>query len=216
MNTKAWQERLGVYLVLGTQDIGDKSALEIVRMAIAGGVDVVQLREKKAPLRDVIEVGRQMRELCREHDVLFVVNDRVDVALLLEADGVHVGQDDVPAKEARRLVGDRMFIGVSASSVEEARWALEQGADYLGVGSIYATGSKADAGEPVTPALIGEIRAFSNVPIVGIGGISADNCAEVMKQGANGVAVISAIAGQPDPKQAAARLKEIIAGFQRK
>ncbi|MED0678305.1 thiamine phosphate synthase [Aneurinibacillus thermoaerophilus] len=213
MNPEAWQERLGVYLVLGIDNAGGCSALETVRLAIEGGVDVVQLREKKAPLRRVLEVGRKMRELCREHDVLFVVNDRVDVAMLLDADGVHVGQDDLPAGEARKLIGDHMFIGVSASSVAEARWAIEQGADYLGVGAIYATGSKADAGDPVTPALIGEIRKFSALPIVGIGGITAENCAEVMEQGANGVAVISAIVGQPDPKQATVRLKQAVAPF---
>jgi thiamine-phosphate pyrophosphorylase len=213
MNNQTWKERLSVYLVIGTGEMGGRSALETVRLAIEGGASVVQLREKHAPLSEVLEVGNRMRELCREHGVLFVVNDRVDVALLLDADGVHVGQDDIPANEARKLVGEKMFIGVSASSVEEARRAIEQGADYLGVGSIYATGSKADAGDPVTPALIGDIRKFSDLPIVAIGGITADNCPEVMEQGANGVAVISAIVGQPDPRQATVRLREIVASY---
>jgi len=211
MNNQTWKEKLGVYLVIGIEDAGGRTALETVRLAIAGGADAVQLREKHAPLSRVLEVGREMRALCREHGVPFIVNDRVDVALLLDADGVHVGQDDLPASEVRKLVDGRMFIGVSASSTEEARNALAQGADYLGVGSIYATSSKADAGDPVTPALIGEIRKFSYVPIVAIGGITGDNCPEVMKQGANGVAVISAIVGQPDPRQAAARLREVVA-----
>ncbi|WCN39379.1 thiamine phosphate synthase [Aneurinibacillus uraniidurans] len=211
MTVQDWNKRLGVYLVMGIGDVNGQSALAIARAAIAGGVDVIQLREKKAPLGDIIETGRKLRELCRDHGVLFIVNDRVDVALLLEADGVHVGQDDLPADETRRLVGSDMFIGVSASSMEEAQRALELGADYLGVGAIYATNSKSDAGAPVTPQLIADIRAITSVPLVGIGGITAGNCAEVMEHGADGVAVISAIVGASDPQAAAAELKRRIA-----
>ncbi|MEZ2656968.1 thiamine phosphate synthase [Aneurinibacillus aneurinilyticus] len=210
MDNLTWKNKLAVYLVIGIEEVNGRSALETVRLAIDGGATAVQLREKHAPLRHVLETGKKMRELCRKHGVPFIVNDRVDVAILLDADGVHVGQDDLPASEVRKLAKERMFVGVSASSVEEARWALAQGADYLGVGAIYATGSKSDAGDPVTPALIGEIRTFSDIPIVGIGGITVDNCSEVIKQGADGVAVISAIVGQPNPKQAAARLHEVI------
>lgn len=213
MDKQAWKEKLGVYLVLGIEDAGGFSALEIVRLAIAGGVQAVQLREKRASLRRVLEIGKELRQICREHGVLFIVNDRIDVALLLEADGVHVGQDDLPASAARQLVGEKMFIGVSASSMEEARWALAEGADYLGVGAIYATGSKSDAGDPVTPALLSEIRAHTDVPLVAIGGITYENCPEVMRHGANGVAVISAIVGQADPKAATAQLREIIAAY---
>lgn len=213
MDKQAWKEQLGVYLVLGIEEAGGLSALETVRRAIAGGVQAVQLREKHAPLRRVLEIGGAMRQLCREHGVLFIVNDRVDVALLLEADGVHVGQDDLPASAARKLVGEDMFIGVSASSIDEARWALAEGADYLGVGAIYATGSKSDAGDPVTPVLLGEIRTHTDVPLVAIGGITYENCPEVMEQGANGVAVISAIVGQPDPEAAAAQLRKVVAAY---
>ncbi|BAU27978.1 thiamine-phosphate diphosphorylase [Aneurinibacillus soli] len=213
MTIQNWDKRLGVYLVMDIGDVNGQSALAIAQAAIAGGVDVIQLREKKAPLHDVIETGRKLCKLCRDHGVLFIVNDRVDVALLLEADGVHVGQDDLPADEARRLVGTDMFIGVSASSMEEAQRALEQGADYLGVGAIYATNSKSDAGDPVTPQLIADIRAITSVPLVGIGGITVDNCTDVMEHGADGVAVISAIVGAPDPKAAAALLKRRIAAY---
>jgi thiamine-phosphate pyrophosphorylase len=211
----AWKYKLDVYLVMGINEVNGKSAIEIAEQAIAGGVGTIQLREKNAPLRDVMAVGRELRALCKQHEVMFVVNDRVDVALLLEADGVHVGQDDLPASETRKLIGEDMFIGVSASSVEEAQWAIVQGADYLGVGAIYATGSKADAGEPVTPRLISKIRSFSNLPIVGIGGITAENSREVIEHGASGIAVISAIVGQPDPGQAARQLKDIVAQSQR-
>lgn len=211
MTNNELQNRLGVYLVMGIETVNGLPPLDIARKAIAGGVDVIQLREKKRSLKDILEVGRQLRELCKEKNVLFVVNDRVDVAMLLDADGVHVGQDDFPAHEARKLIGQDMFIGVSASSMEEARLAIEQGADYLGVGSIFATKSKDDAGNPVTPALIEEIRSITNLPIVGIGGINAENGKEVVERGANGFAVISAIVGQPDPEKSALQLKELLA-----
>jgi thiamine-phosphate pyrophosphorylase len=211
MRNRELANRLGVYLVMGLNTVNGLSPLEIAEKAIAGGVDVIQLREKKRPFSEVLTVGRQIRELCKEKNVLFVVNDRVDVAMLLQADGVHVGQDDIPAHEARKIIPEDMFIGVSASSMEEARLAIEQGADYLGVGSIYATNSKDDAGEPVTPALIAEIRAITDLPMVGIGGINAENGKEVLERGANGLAVISAIVGQQDPEQAAKKLKQLLA-----
>lgn len=210
MNREKLAKGLGVYLVMGIQPVNGVEAIELARQAIAGGVDVIQLREKHRPLKEVLEVGRQLKNLCQENHVLFVVNDRVDVAMLLQADGLHVGQDDLPALEARKLVGEGMFIGVSASSIKEAQWAIEQGADYLGVGSIYATNSKDDAGKPVTPALLENIRKITDLPMVGIGGINAENGKEVLERGADGLAVISAIIGQPDPQKAAARLKELV------
>lgn len=210
MDREQLAQRLGVYLVMGIEPVNGVSAIELARQAIAGGVDVIQLREKHRPLKEILEVGRKLKTVCQENHVLFVVNDRVDVALLLQADGVHVGQDDLPAIETRKLVGERMFIGVSVSSLEEAQLAIEQGADYLGVGSIYATKSKDDAGEPVTPALLEKIRAITNLPMVGIGGINAENGKKVIERGADGLAVISAIIGQPDPQKAAARLKELL------
>lgn len=211
MTNRELANRMGVYLVMGIETVNGLTPLEIAKKAIAGGVDIIQLREKKRPLKDVLKVGREIRELCKEKDVLFVVNDRVDLAMLLDADGVHVGQEDIPAYEARKIVGETMFIGVSASSMEEARLGIAQGADYLGVGSIYATKSKDDAGEPVTPALIEEIRSVTDIPIVGIGGINAENGKEVIERGANGFAVISAIVGQHDPEQAAFKLKQLLA-----
>nr|WP_027417935.1 thiamine phosphate synthase [Aneurinibacillus terranovensis] len=209
MDKETLRKELGIYLVMGITDVDGISAVEMARQAVEGGVTMIQLREKKAPLRDVLAKGRELRELCRQHNVAFVVNDRVDVAMLLEADGVHVGQDDIPAREARELVGPGMFIGVSASSFEEACIAINEGADYLGIGSIYATKSKDDAGAPVTPSLIQSIRSFTDLPIVGIGGITAENAAEVFANGADGVAVISAIVRQKDPRAAAQKLKEV-------
>lgn len=208
---RQWKEQLAIYMCMPVVPGGQgMDALAIARAAIAGGVSAIQLRDKESPLSDVLCVGRQLRRLCREADVLFFVNDRVDVALLLDADGVHVGQDDLPVHEARRLLGPGKIVGASAGSIEEAERSLVQGADYLGVGSIFATTSKPDAGEPVGTDLLRQIRRRWNVPLVGIGGIKADNAGDVMAAGADGVAVISAIFDAPDPRAAAARLRAAV------
>ncbi|MCZ8520254.1 MULTISPECIES: thiamine phosphate synthase [Paenibacillus] len=206
-------ETLAVYLVTGTEGYGGRSAAEIVREALSGGVTLVQLREKTAPLRDVLPAGREIRSLCRSAGVPFVVNDRVDLALLLEADGVHVGQDDLPGGEARKLLGPEAILGISAGTMEEAEWAVSQGADYLGVGPVYATASKGDAGEAIGTELIRRIRArWPRLPLVGIGGIHKGNAAPVFEAGAQGVAVISAITRQTDPREAARGLFEAARG----
>lgn len=204
---------LRLYLVMGLDGYEGLSAIDIARKAIAGGVTLIQLREKEAPLKDVLSVGRQLRGLCKEHGIPFVVNDRVDVALLLDADGVHVGQDDVPASAARSLLGPDKIVGVSAGSLLEAAWAVSEGADYLGVGPIYPTGTKKDAGEAVGTPLIGELKTRYGLPIVGIGGINVHNAAHVVQAGADGIAVVSAITRKSDPMAASRALREAIAPF---
>ncbi|CAG7622401.1 thiamine phosphate synthase [Paenibacillus allorhizosphaerae] len=208
------RDLLPLYLVTDLAEYEGKSALHTVREALRGGVTMVQLREKKAQLRDTLKAGAALRELCREYGVPFIVNDRVDVAMLLEADGVHVGQDDLPAREARKLLGDDKIIGVSAGTMEEAEWAMEQGADYLGVGAVYATLTKGDAGAPIGTGLIAQIKdRWPHVCMVGIGGIQPHNSYEVIAAGADGVAVVSAITRQADPKQAAETLLRHMKGI---
>ncbi|WP_426447323.1 thiamine phosphate synthase [Paenibacillus sp. S-38] len=210
MYRSSLHESLAVYLVTDTAGYEQFSAAQIVREAIAGGVTLVQLRDKQSQLRDVLPAGREIRELCRSAGIPFVVNDRVDLALLLEADGVHVGQDDLPGLEARRLLGPDAIVGISAGTMEEAEWAVSQGADYLGVGPVYATASKSDAGEAIGTELIAQIRSrWPHLPLVGIGGIHAGNAAPVLAAGAQGVAVISAITRQKNPQAAAKGLAEI-------
>lgn len=204
------RELLSLYLVMSLDPYEGRSALQIAREAIDGGVTVIQLREKDRPLRDVIPEAMELRALCRERNVPFIVNDRVDVALLLDADGVHVGQDDLPASDVRRLIGPGKIIGVSAGSLEEARWAVEQGAEYLGVGPIYATATKLDAGDAVGTALIEKLAKAYGLPMVGIGGIGRDNAGAVIRAGADGIAVVSAITRQADSKAAAAALCKAI------
>lgn len=194
---------LPVYLVMGLEGYGSRTALEIAKEALEGGVTLLQLREKEAPLREVLRQGKLLRELCRSYKVPFVVNDRVDVAILLEADGVHVGQDDIPGLEARKLLGEDKIVGISAGTMEEAEWAVSQGADYLGVGAVYATSTKKDAGEAIGTGLIRQISERWSIPMVGIGGIQHDNAVQVIQAGADGVAVVSAITRATNPREAA-------------
>lgn len=209
-NRERLSRDLQVYLVMGLEECGGRTALQIAREAIAGGATMIQLREKNAPLKQVLEQGAELRELCRELGVPFLVNDRVDVALLLDADGVHVGQDDIPGAEARRLIGEDKIIGISAGTMEEAEWAMANGADYLGVGPVYATMTKQDAGEAVGTALIEAIASRWTIPVVGIGGIKHDNAAAVIEAGAKGVAVVSAITRQADPQSAAQAIAKAV------
>lgn len=202
---------LGLYLVTDEHLAAGRSTVEIVRAALRGGVDMVQLRGKDLPIREQLALGEQLRQLTREAGVPLIINDRVDLALALDADGVHVGQDDLPAAVARQLLGPEKIVGVSAATAEEAQAAQDAGADYLGVGAIYGTATKLDAGAATGPDLIRQIKAAVDLPIVGIGGIKAANAAPVIAAGASGVAVVSAIVAAADPADAAATLRQIIA-----
>jgi thiamine-phosphate diphosphorylase len=186
-----------------------RSHLQIVEAALAGGADVVQLRDKEASGGRLYRAALELRKITREAKVPFIVNDRLDVALAVDADGVHVGRQDLPASVARRLLGPGRILGVSAETVEEALRAEEAGADYLGVGPVFeARGTKADAGEPLGLALIAQIRLRCRLPIVAIGGIHAENARKVREAGADAVAVISAVVGAEDIAQAARGLKD--------
>lgn len=178
-----------------------------MRAALAGGATAIQLRAKKdEPGRLQVELARELAALCREHGALFIVNDRLDVALAVGADGVHLGQDDLPVAEARRLAGPGFIIGCSVENVEQAQAAATAGADYLGVGPVYPTATKADAGPATGLYHLGTVKAATHLPVVGIGGINQENAADVMAAGADGVAVISAVSLAQDVEGAAARL----------
>lgn len=189
-----------------------------VEQAILGGATVVQLREKGATTREWLRAGQEVMAVCRRYGVPFIVNDRVDVALALDADGVHVGPDDMPVSLARRLLGEDKIIGFSAGTEEEARQAEAEGADYLGIGAVFATGSKGDAGEPIgVDGFLRVRRAAPSLPAVAIAGITPSRAEEVMAQGADGVAVISAVFGAPDVRRAAEALRAAVdAGIARR
>ncbi len=175
---------------------------DVVRAALRGGAPAIQLRMKDAPAREMATVARTLLAETRAADALLFINDRVDVALAVGADGAHVGQDDLPMAAARGIVPRGFLLGVSAETAELARRAEADGADYVGVGPVYATGSKADAGDAVGTGRITEVASAVRIPVVGIGGIAIANAAAVMRAGAAGVAVISAVMRADDPEAA--------------
>jgi thiamine-phosphate pyrophosphorylase len=185
-----------------------RSHLEIADAAIRGGATAIQLRMKDASARAIVETARALASRCREAGITFIVNDRVDAALAAEADGVHVGQDDLPAGAARALLGAAPLLGVSAATIEEAAAAARAGADYLGVGAVYGTATKADAGDAVGLARIREVAASCALAVVGIGGITIGNAGAVIRAGAAGVAVITAVTLAEDMVEATRRLRQ--------
>jgi thiamine-phosphate pyrophosphorylase len=198
-----------LYVITDRRTAGGRPLVEVVQAAINGGATVIQLRLKESSTREMLSLGRQLHELTRRVGLPLIVDDRVDVALALQAEGVHLGQEDMPAEVARRLIGPDRILGVSARSVAEAKEAEAAGADYLGVGDIFGTTSKPDAGAPIGLERFAEIVSSVSIPVVGIGGITLENAALVMQSGAAGVAVISAVIGAPDPEAAARRLRQI-------
>lgn len=199
-----------VYVITDRRAAGDRPIPQVIEAAMAGGVTMVQLRDKGATTRELIALGRALHEITAKARVPLIINDRLDIALALDAEGVHVGQEDMPAPMARRLLGPERILGVSAGTVEEARRAERDGATYLGVGDVYGTPSKENAGTPIGIEGLREIAEAVSIPVVGIGGITADNAAAVIEAGAAGVAVISAVVAAQDPRAAARRLKEIV------
>jgi len=193
-----------------------RSHLDVARKAIAGGAPVIQLRDKEANSRQLIEVGGQLRALTREKGVCLIINDRVDVALAVEADGVHLGPEDMPVSLARKILGQGAVIGASVGSLEEAIKAEKEGASYLGVGSIFATSTKSDAGAPIGVALLSELKNRVKIPVIAIGGINHKNVEEVIRAGADGVAVVSAIVGAEDIVEATRSLLAKIRQAQQK
>lgn len=204
-----WQ----TYLVTQESLSAERSTPEIVSAAIDGGIDAVQLREKDRPARERYELGRMLRELTAEASIPLIVNDRIDLARAIDADGVHLGQSDLPVSVARDQLGPDAIVGCSAWCVEDALAAERDGADYLGTGAVYGTSSKDVDPEKdgIGPAGIAEVVDAVSIPVIGIGGITHDNAAAVFEAGATGVAVISEITGAADPAMATRRLGEVIA-----
>jgi thiamine-phosphate diphosphorylase len=189
-----------VYVI--TETLPDRSPLEIAAAAYGGGAGVVQYRHKGVTTRESFLWAQQLAALAREQGKALIVNDRADLALAVRAAGVHLGPDDLPVSAARRILGPTAVIGASVSTVEEAIEAEAEGASYLGVGCIYGTRSKDDAGDPVGPARVAEIRAAVRLPLVAIGGITAAHLPELAQAGADGVAVITAVTRAKNMKTA--------------
>lgn len=176
-----------------------------VESALRGGTTVIQLREKDCSSREFYELGLRVKKITERYNAPLIINDRVDIALAVGAAGVHVGQGDLPCKVVREIVGPDMIVGVSAATLEEAVRAEQDGADYLGVGAMYATATKTDT-RPVSMEELLKIRAAVKIPIVVIGGINKQTLGNFKGTGVNGLAVVSAIVAQPDPEAAAREL----------
>ena len=199
-----------LYLVTDRGLARGRAMAWVVEAAVRGGATAVQLREKSCDTREFVELGRELKKLLGPRQVPLIVNDRVDVALAIGADGVHIGQQDMDYESARRLMGPDAIIGLSIETVEQARAGVPLGVDYLGVGPVFATATKMDAAPPLGVAGLAEIRAISRHAIVAIGGMGLENAREAIESGADGVAVVSAICASDDPERSARELRQSI------
>ena len=204
--TNADRKNLQLYAITDSHWLNGRTLYSVVKESLEGGVTFLQLREKELDEEHFLEEARELQKLCREYQVPFVINDNVDIAAAINADGVHVGQSDMEAGDVRAKLGPDKIIGVTAKTVEQEVLAQERGADYLGVGAVFHTDSKADAKEISFDTLKDICKAVS-IPVIAIGGITEENVRELAGSGICGIAVISAIYAQRDIKKAAENLK---------
>lgn len=203
------REQMLLYAVTDRHWLNEQTLYEQVEEALKGGATFIQLREKDLTEEEFLEEAKKIQQLCKKYRVPFIINDNVKLAKEIDADGVHVGQSDMEALDVRAQLGEDKIIGVSARTVEQALLAEKHGADYLGVGAVFQTGTKTDARE-VEHSVLKEICTKVDIPVVAIGGITQDNVKELSGSGINGVAVISAIFAQKDIETATAKLKSCV------
>lgn len=206
---KCDKKDLLLYAVTDRYWLGEETLYEQVEKALKGGATFIQLREKELDKESFLKEAIEIKELCYKYQVPFVINDDVDIALKMDADGVHVGQSDMEAGNVREILGEDKIIGVSAQTVEQAILAEKRGADYLGVGAVFPTGSKDDA-DDVSHETLKAICEAVSIPVIAIGGITKDNVVELKDSGICGIAVISAIFGKPDIEAATRELHSIV------
>ncbi|RGC04697.1 thiamine phosphate synthase [Faecalibacterium prausnitzii] len=204
-----------LYLVTDRQLMSCDSLTEAVEQAILGGCTMIQLREKELPSLEFYNQAVAVKQVTDKYHIPLIINDRIDIAMAVQATGVHIGQHDLPAAAVRKVIGENMLLGVSASSIAEAIQAQQDGADYLGVGAMFPTGTKTDA-DSVSMEELQKIRAAVSLPIVVIGGINKGNAGRFKPMGIDGLAVVSAIIAQSDIKAAAAELKDLFCGKEKK
>ena len=204
-----------LYLVTDRQLMSCDSLTEAVEQAILGGCTMIQLREKELPSLEFYNQAVAVKQVTERYHIPLIINDRIDIAMAVQATGVHIGQHDLPAAAVRKVIGENMLLGVSASSIAEAIQAQQDGADYLGVGAMFPTGTKTDA-DSVSMEELQKIRAAVSLPIVVIGGINKGNAWRFKPMGIDGLAVVSAIIAQSDIKAAAAELKDLFCGKEKK
>ena len=197
-----------VYLVTDHRNKTDEEFLKIIEEAIKGGTSILQLREKTASTKDFYQLALKVKEITSKYDVPLLINDRIDIAIAVDSEGVHIGQDDMPADIARKIIGEDKILGVSASTVEEAKKAEIDGADYIGSGAVFPTATKDDA-DSVSKDELKKIVDSIDIPVVAIGGITIENAGTLKDTGIAGFSVVSAIMSADDPKEASQELREI-------
>ena len=197
-----------VYLVTDRRNKTDEEFLNIIEEAIKGGTTIVQLREKTASTKEFYDLALRVKEITSRYGVPLLINDRIDIALAIDSEGVHIGQDDMPADIAREIIGEDKILGVSASTVEEAKKAEIDSADYIGSGAVFPTATKDDA-DSVSKEELKKIIDSIDIPVVAIGGITVENAHTLKGSGIAGFSVVSAIMSAEDPKEASGKLKEI-------
>jgi len=205
---KVDNKSLLLYLVTDRSWLGDHSLISQVEKSLNNGVTFLQLREKHLDDESFLKLAIEMKQLANGYDVPFVINDNIDIAIKSDSDGVHIGQDDISIKEARRIIGENKILGVSVGTVEEAMFAEKLGADYLGVGAMFSTNTKGDARDTSIETLKNICEAVK-IPVVAIGGIKKDNISLLKDSGIDGVAVVSAILAQKDIDKSTCELKGI-------
>ncbi len=186
--------------------------VELAEIAVKGGADIIQLRDKITPAAELIDIAVKIKKICDKNNVIFIINDRTDAALISEADGVHLGKEDIPVNEARKLLGKNKIIGATAHSLSEALKAEKDGADYIGFGHIYPTYSKIKSSKPKGTSELRKVCNAVNIPVFAIGGINAGNAKEVLKAGAYGIAVIGSVVKSRSPGKAVKELRKLIYG----
>ncbi|QOY36120.1 thiamine phosphate synthase [Anaerobacillus isosaccharinicus] len=187
-----------LYAITGEEFHKGRDLIQVMEEAILGGVDIIQLRDKYSSKKEVLRKAKLLKELAKKYDIPLIINDHIDVALAVDADGIHIGQDDLPLEEARKIIGKNKIIGISTHEIEEAREAQKNGADYIGVGPIFPTKSKVDVVDPVTTKYIEEVVKEITIPFVAIGGIKLHNVDQVLDAGATRICAISEIVGNED------------------
>ncbi|WZL74321.1 thiamine phosphate synthase [Clostridiaceae bacterium 35-E11] len=206
----SFQMNKTVYLVTDDSKLDFETLYQKLASALQGGVGLLQLREKTASSKTFYEHALAVKPLCQEYQVPLIINDRLDIALAVDADGVHLGQNDLPLSVARKILGPDKIIGISARTTEDALKAEKEGADYLGVGAVFPTSTKEDA-QRISEEVFAAIQSAVTIPIVAIGGITLENAATIVNRGVSGIAVVSAILNQRDAKAAAQTLKNLFA-----
>ena len=199
----------GLYFITDSK-LTKKTIIDDVKSAIKSGVKIIQYREKEASAEQMLEEAKEIKKLCQKNSVIFIVNDRIDIALAADADGVHLGQNDARCETARKLLGKNKIIGLTAHNVKESVEAEKIGADYIGLSPIFPTSTKADAGKACGTEMITQVKKYVKIPIVALGGINESNIGQALKAGAKNIAIISAILAKDSVGQAVKKFIERI------